>query len=466
MQCSLVRSAAHAGPGTKPPLSRDTAALHPHDRARARTRPPIGQYTNFYVNDVQWYGTGGTLLFVMICTMILQAKDDVERHRKDALVNARRVEYYTGARQPRGATARKAWADVTVGDMLVVNAGEEIPADLVVLTSSSAEGDCFVETSNIDGESNLKVKAALTNVHHRFLRSTKTRKQLNPDGEFVWKSAAHAATALHAMTGTVKCELPNADVYRFAGTVKLAKVAAGAAQQQALLAAENSGSGKKDNQDGDSSDSEAEEEYFVGGERASTSDEGAMALDDSNLLLRGAVLRSTGWVVGVVVYTGKQTKVAMNAAQPPSKLSRVERTINTALGVVFVVQVVLVVVSDVLRLQWVADTYFRPGTNPWYLLDSNGTTPAAANNASGTELVALTDSAAGQETDWPGWIAYFFTFFILCVVVCRLSALCLAICSSRRACEALSGAEAVTATPNRPFSVSRWWCRCRSRRSA
>ncbi|HMD13748.1 MAG TPA: hypothetical protein VKI62_03915, partial [Bacteroidota bacterium] len=47
-----------------------------------------------------------------------------------------------------------------------------------------------------------------------------------------------------------------------------------------------------------------------------------------NLLLRGCNLKNTDWVIGVVVFTGEETKIMMNSGITPSKRSRITRSLN------------------------------------------------------------------------------------------------------------------------------------------
>ena len=47
---------------------------------------------------------------------------------------------------------------IAVGDIVCVRAGGEFPCDLVLLTSSEREGQCHIQTANLDGETNLKVR--------------------------------------------------------------------------------------------------------------------------------------------------------------------------------------------------------------------------------------------------------------------------------------------------------------------
>ena len=48
-----------------------------------------------------------------------------------------------------------------VGQILRIGNHEEVPADIVLLATSEEEGRCFIETCNLDGETNLKRRAAL-----------------------------------------------------------------------------------------------------------------------------------------------------------------------------------------------------------------------------------------------------------------------------------------------------------------
>ena len=54
------------------------------------------------------------------------------------------------------------WHAVRVGDLVLVKQDEQIPADLILVDTSSPDGFCYVDTVNLDGESNLKARRALT----------------------------------------------------------------------------------------------------------------------------------------------------------------------------------------------------------------------------------------------------------------------------------------------------------------
>ncbi|RHY33835.1 hypothetical protein DYB32_001568, partial [Aphanomyces invadans] len=59
-----------------------------------------------------------------------------------------------------GAIQEKQWQDVQVGDILFLKDKDELPADVLILATSEEEGRCFVETCNLDGETNLKRRTA------------------------------------------------------------------------------------------------------------------------------------------------------------------------------------------------------------------------------------------------------------------------------------------------------------------
>ncbi|XP_068123083.1 phospholipid-transporting ATPase IB isoform X7 [Hyperolius riggenbachi] len=159
---------------------------------------------------------------------------------------------------------------------------------------------CYIETSNLDGETNLKIRQGLP--------ATSSLQSLDD---------------LVKITGRVECEGPNRHLYDFTGTLRL----------------------------------ESNSPVAVGPEQ---------------ILLRGAQIRNTQWVLGIVVYTGHDTKLMQNATKAPLKRSNVEKVTNVQILVLFGILLVMALVSSVGAWLW-NKKYWE--TN-WYL-DSN---EAISNN--------------------------------------------------------------------------------------
>lgn len=48
------------------------------------------------------------------------------------------------------------WQDVRVGDLVHLSNNETVPADILLLKSSDPHGVCYIDTCDLDGETNLK----------------------------------------------------------------------------------------------------------------------------------------------------------------------------------------------------------------------------------------------------------------------------------------------------------------------
>jgi len=95
------------------------------------------------------------LCIVIIVSMIKDAFEDFIRHRKDKEEN-----YSKCSTMVNGVSIESKWCNLKVGQIVRINENEHFPADLVIIASSGVEGLCYVETKNLDGETNLKSKVA------------------------------------------------------------------------------------------------------------------------------------------------------------------------------------------------------------------------------------------------------------------------------------------------------------------
>ncbi|KAJ3691977.1 hypothetical protein LUZ60_012327 [Juncus effusus] len=130
------------------------------------------------------------LAFVVGLSMAKEALEDWRRFIQDMKVNSRKV----GVHKGEGRFGYKNWQKLRVGDVVKVEKDKFFPADLLLLSSSYEDGICYVETMNLDGETNLKVK-----------RSLEVTLPLDDD------------VAFGDFKGTVRCEDPNPNLYTFVG---------------------------------------------------------------------------------------------------------------------------------------------------------------------------------------------------------------------------------------------------------
>jgi phospholipid-translocating ATPase len=149
------------------------------------------------------------------------------------------------------------WEDVRVGDFVKIAEGEQFPADILICATSEDDNVAFVETKNLDGETNLKSRRAV-------------------EGLAGLNNAKECADARNAFT--IRCDKPDTDMYRLNAAVT-----------------------------------------FNGQD---------FPVDINNVLLRGTLLRNTRWAIGLVLFTGEDTKIVLNSGGTPSKRSRVERQMN------------------------------------------------------------------------------------------------------------------------------------------
>ncbi|KAH6601394.1 hypothetical protein BASA50_001664 [Batrachochytrium salamandrivorans] len=204
------------------------------------------------------------------------------------------------------------WDNLKVGDIVMISANESIPADLVLLASSDSTGIAFVETKNLDGETNLKAVEAIPDTAH--LRMAEDCRSLC----FVLES-----------------EPPNINLYSQSGSILVfprpINPSTGLQSSDAMpLDAAKEISQNLGNMD---TPLGINSKVYTGARLT--------PVNIQNILLRGSVLKNVDFVIGVVLFTGSDTKVVLNSGVTPSKRSNVEKNADIQVVINFVILVVL-----------------------------------------------------------------------------------------------------------------------------
>ena len=94
---------------------------------------------------------------------------ECKRYKDDKKVNATPVTRLRSEASGDGKQYEETTlADVQVGDIIRIKDGEQVPADCVLIKVADDKPECFVSTSPLDGERNLKPKLASLNVSKHF----------------------------------------------------------------------------------------------------------------------------------------------------------------------------------------------------------------------------------------------------------------------------------------------------------
>ena len=107
------------------------------------------------------YVTLVPFLVILAITAIKEIFEDFKRHLEDRKINNSKVKAFRD-----GDWVEVEWKSVSVGDIVMVLNDMFFPADLVLLASSEDEAQCYIETANLDGETNLKIRSGNVTTKH------------------------------------------------------------------------------------------------------------------------------------------------------------------------------------------------------------------------------------------------------------------------------------------------------------
>ncbi|KAI1491977.1 P-type ATPase [Biscogniauxia mediterranea] len=273
------------------------------------------------------YTTILPLMFFVLLTVVKEGYDDYKRHRLDTIENANAATVLRSTASPEPTLSVQSrrwfnskskvtecevrssssddtdgeygwgqvkWHDVKVGDIVKLSRDEAVPADIILLHGTGENGLAYVDTMDLDGETNLKSKESL------------------PDFK-----DCYSIPGLRACDAEFVVEDPNPDLYRFDGRVTV---------------------------------------------RGRT-----LPLTSNEVIYRGSTLRNTGCAIGIVINTGEECKIRMNANQHPrAKKPALESIANKIVLFLAFYVVILSVGCSVGYLIWRQSTERRS----WYIADA------------------------------------------------------------------------------------------------
>jgi len=266
------------------------------------------------IASLDWQSTFVPLVFVLSVTAAKDGYDDYKRHRMDKKINNLKVRRWDPAKDDWEAAVK--WYQVRCGDIIQIRKNEPIPADCVLLQTDSDKGECFVETKDLDGETNLKRRETHTDIPRPAQGLAKDAANFK-----VLKDE----TFPHGKRAELEFDFPNNDLEKFQGTLQL---------------------------DGQPN---------------------KIPLMNKNLLLRGCTLRNSEFAIGIVVYAGHDSKVMKNSGAARFKRTHIDKQMNVLVLVIFGLLIFFAALGSIINATWLDEkgTQFHVAYNWYYSYTKN-----------------------------------------------------------------------------------------------
>ncbi|KAJ9458559.1 hypothetical protein DIPPA_02901 [Diplonema papillatum] len=237
------------------------------------------------------------LILVLAVGALKEGYEDWLRHREDRANNAEPVHILRN-----GNWEKVQSQEVRVGDVMIVRHDHEIlslKADIVVLASADDDGIVYVETSQLDGETSVKLRRA-------------------PRETQILQTAEDIVSRLGELV--LRVHHPNKEITKWQGTAT-----------------------------------------WSGPPEAS---QRVINLGIDNTIWRSCSVRKTSWTIGVVIYTGLDTKIGQNMQQKPRAKNMLDRILNYSILFLFAIKNILMLALCLGSVVWDnvhADNFYLEG---------------------------------------------------------------------------------------------------------
>lgn len=167
----------------------------------------IGEYApTLWQTPLDPYSTVVTLLFVLLVTSIKEGMEDVQRAKSDRFENNKEVTVVTFSENGSIKETIVQSQFISPGDIIKLSGHMAAPVDLIIiLTSMYSDGNkCYIETANIDGETNLKLREAPAMLI-----------------DCLGDKISSGIPVPELFKGTIEFQQPNKNIHTFIGTLHL-----------------------------------------------------------------------------------------------------------------------------------------------------------------------------------------------------------------------------------------------------